>query len=148
MGVLLPSPKVPCHSPFALPPVTANTQMSVNWVRGVTFVTAALPCNQKKQVLWYVAFTHILFFFFFFWFSCFAESFGKDLWKREPYPLTTVGGTIGVSAHLCLQPLTFCLLQFGHHLTKLSVLHQRHKGKRCNSVVDGAQCLRRKTGSS
>lgn len=48
MGVLLPSPKALCHSPFALPPVTANTQMSVNWVRGVTFVTAALPCNQKE----------------------------------------------------------------------------------------------------
>lgn len=48
MGVRLPSPEVPCHSPFALPPVTANTQMSVNWVRGVTFVTTALPCNQKE----------------------------------------------------------------------------------------------------
>lgn len=42
------SPEVLCHSPFALSPVTSNTQMSMNWVRGVTFMTTALPCKQKE----------------------------------------------------------------------------------------------------
>lgn len=45
-----PRPNALCHSPFTLSPVTAHTEMPVNWVRGVAFVTAALSCKQKEKM--------------------------------------------------------------------------------------------------
>lgn len=42
-------PNVLCHSPFTLSPVTAHTQVSVNWVWGIAFMTAALSCKQKEK---------------------------------------------------------------------------------------------------
>lgn len=58
-GMVLPwtRPNVLCHSPFTLSPVTAHTQVSVNRVRGIAFMTAALSCQQKeKTILWNTAY--------------------------------------------------------------------------------------------
>lgn len=38
-----------CYSPFTLSPVTAHTQVSVNRVGGIAFMTAALSCKQKEK---------------------------------------------------------------------------------------------------
>lgn len=53
MGVVLPcpGPAVLCHLPFTLSPVTAHTQVPVNWVRGVAFMTAALSCKHRENTL-------------------------------------------------------------------------------------------------
>lgn len=42
------------HSPFIAAPISANAEMLMLWVRGVTFQTAAFPCREHNTVTDYV----------------------------------------------------------------------------------------------
>lgn len=46
------------HSPFIAAPISANAEMLMLWVRGITFQTAAFPCREHNTVTDYVHLSH------------------------------------------------------------------------------------------
>lgn len=143
------SPVLPdafCYSPFTLPPVTANAQMSVSRVRGIAFMTATLSCKSKEErILWNTACAK-------------QSSFLVSLFSSKKVSCLILAKAMEWEflAHLPLRLAEFIHCSFTHSLTRqalvtlpaeLSAQHWGGRGQRCNPGAEGAHAIMRWTVS-